>query len=65
MKIHWYGIDWGPSGDDYFYYWWNWLEKDARYLGRHDMILDTVYASYGLWYINLSWSTPWTKFRKQ
>lgn len=63
MRIHWDGIEWSPhpAGGHYWYiYWWNHLPKEARYFGIHHYWHDGPHASFGFWFLNVSWSTPWT-----
>ena len=64
MKLFYDHVDWGKD-DEYYFYWWNPLPKGVRYIGRSDMIFEYVHATFGLWFFNLSWSTPYTKFRKR
>lgn len=71
FKLKWDGIEWWQSEvtldtDTYFYYvyWWNFLEKEDRYFGFDYFYYDGPHRNFGLWFFNISWSTPWTKFKK-
>lgn len=62
MKLKPDGVEWGgPDNDWWYFYWWNWLPKKLRYFGRDDIWYDGPHASFGFWFINWSWSTPWTR----
>lgn len=63
------GVEWGrssnPACSDYhaFYlYWWNWLPRSLRYIGNGYMFYDGPHRSYGLYFINISWRFPNTKW---
>ena len=48
--------------EGYWYiYWWNWLPSDKRFWGYETFWYDYPHAMFGLWFINFSWSFPWTK----
>lgn len=68
FKIQWDGIEWWQSEvtlntKTYFYYiyWWNWLPKKHRFWGYDHMYYDGPHKMIGFWFVNISWSTPWTK----
>ena len=56
------GIEIGPV---YYFYWWNWLSPTDRYWGREDFYYDGPHRTFGLWFTNLSWSTPWTRLAEE
>ena len=49
----------------YYFYWWNWLPPDVRYWGPQCMWYDGPHRSFGFWFTNISWSTPWTKLKEE
>jgi hypothetical protein len=66
------GIEWWQSektlGTDYcfyYFYWWNWLSKDARSWGFEQIYYDGPHNVFNFWFFNISWSTPWTKVVKE
>ena len=65
--VKYYRIDYEDGASLYFYYfyWWNWLSKEYRYWGYSEFWYDCPHASFGLWFINFSWSSPWTKMRNE
>jgi len=69
MKISWTGITWGgPDRDPHWWYvyWWNWLKPEVRYWGQEDMWYDAgLHKSFGLWFINITWCTPWSQRKNQ
>ena len=73
FKLRWNCIEWWQSEktldtDEYFYYfyWFDWIEKkENRFLGYEYMYYDGPHVSLGLWWVCMTWSTPWTKVRKE
>ena len=66
VKIRWDGVEWGgPFSNWYYLYWWNWLSKDSRYWGKKNFWYDGPHYSFGLWYTNITWVFPWSKYRKE
>lgn len=68
FKLRLTGIEWGQSeitlgSKTYFYYfyWWNWVPKELRYLGFEQIYYDGPHNSFGFWFFNISWSTPLTR----
>lgn len=72
VKWHWDHVEWGPFGPDkdspepygyQFYIYWapNWLPKEYRYWGIEKYWYDGPHISFGFWFFNISWSTPWSK----
>jgi hypothetical protein len=69
FKLFWDGIEWGQSAvtlnsNTYFYYfyWWNFIIfSEDRKWGFDYTYYDGPHHSLWLWYICLSWSTPWSK----
>lgn len=65
IKWHWSHVEWAAfEGGDYQYYiYWqpNWLPKDLRYWGLKKYYYDGTHVSFGFWFFNVSWSTPWTE----
>lgn len=60
MKLSLDGVMWGgPDSNWYYVYWWNWLERDQRYIGYDGIYYDGMNHSFGLWFTNISWMTPW------
>jgi len=49
----------------YYVYWWNWLKKEYRYWGYDEFWYDCPHNNFGFWFFNVSWSSPWTKMRKE
>lgn len=46
----------------WYFFWWYWLPKDARYLGYDTWMCGGYpHASFGFWFFNWSWSFPWTQ----
>jgi hypothetical protein len=64
MRLKWDGIEWAFSkthpecGGLYYVYWWNWLPKDARYIGIESMYYDGPHWTFGMWFTNVSWRLP-------
>lgn len=72
FKLRWDCIKWWQSEktlgtNHYFYYvyWWNWLQKKHRYWGFEQSYYDGPHNTFGFWFFNISWSTPWTKVVKE
>ena len=71
MKIRWDCVEWGrlknvnPSEYQYYFYWWNWLPKEARYWGLEYIYYDGPHITFGLWFANLLWWTPWSTYRDE
>ena len=72
FKLKWDGIEWWQSevtlnSESYFYYfyWWNWLPRKYRFWGFDQVYYDGPNNTFGFWFFNISWSTPWTKVRKE
>jgi hypothetical protein len=62
MKLYLRAVEWGGPDDDWYYVcWWNWLPKSVRYLGYQGIYYDGPHGSFGFWWFNVSWSTPWTR----
>lgn len=72
FKLRWNGIEWGQSektlgSNTYFYYfyWFNRIEKKGnRFLGYEYMYYGGPHVALCLWWVCMTWSTPWTKVRK-
>lgn len=64
MKFCRYGIEWGGPNNDWYYIYPipNLLEKDVRYWGFQKFYYDGPHYSFGFWFFNISWSTPWGKW---
>lgn len=61
MKIKKDGIEWGgPKGDWWCFYWWNWLPNHLSYWGIEHCWYDGPIGTFGFWYFNWSWQTPWS-----
>ncbi len=58
MKLHWDGVTWGPPEAERYIYWWNWLPRSVRYWGYSEFWYDGPLPSFGLWFVNITWS-PW------
>jgi len=58
------GVEWGgPKADWYYFYWWNWLHADYRYVGYQQDWYDGPIYHFGFWFFNWSWSFPlWSRF---
>ncbi len=71
-ELSWDMLCWGkyhyPNDEEphyqYYFCWANWLSKGYRYWGIQKMFYDQPHRSFGLWFINFSWSTQWTKWPK-
>ena len=67
MKFVKFGILWRPYKLQdkieytYYFYYWNWLPKEYRYFGYEQMHYDGVHESFGFWFFNWTWVTPWTR----
>jgi hypothetical protein len=70
MKFHKDHIEWQPyinkvtGQKEYASYFWfapNWLPKELRYIGIERFEYDGVHVSFGFWFFNISWSTPYSK----
>ena len=60
------GVSWGGPEEDWYYIsLWNWLTPDTRHLGLQRIWYDGPHASFGLWWFNITWSTPWTNPPKE
>ncbi|QIG65795.1 hypothetical protein phiOC_p130 [Ochrobactrum phage vB_OspM_OC] len=58
-------FEWGgPKSDWYYFSYWNWLPKEERFWGYRQNWYDGPHKLFGLWFINLSWSTQWTKWKE-
>lgn len=73
FTISWHSICWVAKGNsyplhphriDHYFCWWNWLDKDIRYWGFEQDWYDGPLSSFGFWFFNWSWDTPWTKVWK-
>lgn len=56
------GIDGIVWGDWYYFYWWNWLPSECRYIGRENLYYNGPHHSFGFWFFNVSWRMPWTSW---
>ena len=73
FKLKWNGVEWWQSektlGTDhyfYYFYWFDWIEKkENRFLGYEYMYYDGPIVSLCFWWVCMTWSTPWTKVRKE
>jgi len=72
FKLNWDGVEWWQSEVTlnsgvyfYYFYWWNWLDSVDRYWGFEQLYYDGPHNSFGLWFFNISWSTPWTRVIKE
>jgi hypothetical protein len=45
----------------YYFYWWNRLPSEVRYIGYSAMYYDGIHESFGFWFFNWTWTTPWTR----
>ena len=60
MKLRWAGVEWGgPEGSWYWVYWWNLLPPHLRYWGFSHDWYDGPIGTFGWWFGNVSWQTPW------
>lgn len=59
MKLRFDGVTWGKPYPWHYFYWWNWLKPDQRYWGWYATYYDGAHVSFGFWFFNWSWSTPW------
>lgn len=59
MKLYKDGISFGGK-NDYHFFWWNWLPKRLRHFGYVQDWYDGPLSSFGFWFINWTWSLPWT-----
>lgn len=59
MKLYRDGIEW--EQDYFFIWWWNLLPKELRYWGFRPYYYDGPIGTFGWWWGNISWRTPWTK----
>jgi hypothetical protein len=71
FKLRWDCIKWlqsektlGTNRYFYYFYWWNWLQKKHRYWGFEQFYYDGPHNTFGFWFFNISWQTPWTKIVK-
>lgn len=72
FKLHWNGIEWWQSevtlGSDTYFYYFYWFdlieEKENRFLGYDYMYYDGPHVALGLWWVCMTWSTPWTKVKE-
>lgn len=56
IELHRDGMSWG---DDYFFYWWNWLSKDMREFSYSRSWHDGPIGVLTLWFVNVTWKTQW------
>lgn len=61
FKLRWDGVEWGNEHVPYYFNWWHWLPKDSRYWGYEYLYYDGPHHSFGFWFVNWSWSFPWSK----
>lgn len=73
FKLKWNGIEWWQSektlGTDHYFYYFYWFDliekKENRFLGYDYMYYDGPHVALCFWWVCMTWSTPWTKVRKE
>ena len=58
LQLHWDYLEKYPDMSQYayYFYWWNWLPVESRYVGLRTMYYDGYHYSLGWWFINWSWN---------
>ena len=67
IELYSFGVEWGRPkglGREYWFIWWNWLTKGNRHIGYDIMWYDGPWPSFGFWFFNWSWRTPYTSWKK-
>lgn len=71
MIIKWNGIEWTSSGAKskirtYYIYWFDSIRiPENRKWGFDYLYYDGPHKSFCLWWFCITWSTPWTKIKKE
>lgn len=63
MKFYRNGVEW--ENGSFYFYWWNLLPKDHRYIGPYHIWHDGPHYTFGFWFTNISWSFYYSNYREE